>query len=65
MSRVPKLPTPAQAWAALAALAGQADGDNDVQAPDYIGPVPVRVIAAALLDINRRLTALEGGRPGA
>lgn len=60
MPRVPKLPPAAQAWATLAALAGQADEDPDVARPDYVGPVPPHIIAAALLDLRARVVALEG-----
>jgi hypothetical protein len=60
MPRVPKLPPAAQAWAVLASLAGQSDTDPDVATPDYIGPVPIRVLAAVLLDLRARIVALEG-----
>lgn len=56
---MPKLPPTAQAWAALAALANQADDAADVQTRDYVGPVPPRVLAAALLDLRSRVVALE------
>lgn len=55
----PKLPAAAQAWAALAALAGQADDGPDIARADYVGPIPPRIIAAALLDLRARVAALE------
>lgn len=63
MPRVPKLPNAAQAWATLGALTNQADDEADVRTASYIGPIPTRVIAAALLDINARIAALEGKKP--
>jgi hypothetical protein len=60
---MPKLPPTAQAWAALAALVNQADDAQDVDTPSYRGPVPLRIIAAALLDLRQRVTALEAGKP--
>jgi hypothetical protein len=54
-----KLPSAQQAWATLASLAQQDDGDQDVVTRDYVGPVPSKVIAAALLDLRARIDALE------
>lgn len=60
---MPKLPPAAQAWALLAALANQADDDLDVSTPAYRGPVPVRFLAAVLLDLRSRVAALEQKNP--
>ena len=56
---MPKLPPTAQAWAALAALVNQADADPDITTTSYVGPVPPRIFAAALLDLRQRVAALE------
>lgn len=54
-----RFPTAAQAWAALAAVAARPDGGEDVDTPSYRGPLQLRVFAAALLDLERRISALE------
>lgn len=54
-----KLPPATQAWQALAALAGQGDEDQDIVRGDYVGPLPLRVFAAALLDLRARVAAIE------
>jgi len=63
MPSVPKLPPAAQAWAALAALTQQGDTDQDVSTPNYVGPIPPRIFAAALLDLRQRVAALEQAKP--
>lgn len=60
---MPKLPPTAQAWAALAALVNQGDTDPDVDTTTYRGSVPLRIVAAALLDLRQRVAALEQAKP--